>query len=638
MLNKLKVNKALFTSVLILMFILFALPLMASENLITNPGFETGELGDWFPYGDDCSVTVVSTEARSGDYSAYVTGRLEEYEGVAQELLDLVSSGKYYYVSAWVKVEGSQSVESIITVRRTDSVDTHFERVTESTVRPGQWQQLSGVYQVTGNNLSEVILYIEGPPPGVSFYVDDVSVVELEGAENWEAEANARIEELRKRDVQVRVVDQNNNPVPGAYVDVSQVSKSYPFGSALSIDSFHNPQYTDFFKENFNWAVFENAAKWYHTEPSRGNYNYRDSDMMYEWCEENDIKVRGHCVFWAVDQYVQHWVQNLSDQELRQEVDKRLEDIVPRYRGKFLHWDVNNEMLHGDFYARRLGEDIRTYMFQRTKELDPDAKLFINDYNVISYSSTDAYAAQIQDLLDQGAPIEGIGAQGHFGETVDPIEVKSRLDRLAEFGLPIWISEYDSTTPDEYQRADNLETLYRLAYSHPAVEGIMMWGFWASDHWRGQDAAIVNHDWSLNEAGRRYQQLMDEWETHESGYTNNAGSYNFRGFHGNYDITVNVPGQDTIVRNIDVEEGSGTVNLIINVDGGGVPGMIGDLNGDGVINSLDYTILGRYLLDEISEFPVANGEVLADINGDGVIDSRDLVLLGRYVVGMIDEF
>ncbi|MEJ6951307.1 glycoside hydrolase family 9 protein [Natronospora cellulosivora (SeqCode)] len=62
----------------------------------------------------------------------------------------------------------------------------------------------------------------------------------------------------------------------------------------------------------------------------------------------------------------------------------------------------------------------------------------------------------------------------------------------------------------------------------------------------------------------------------------------------------------------------------------------GDLNGDNRIDSLDYMLLARYVLSEISEFPVGNTD-LADLNQDGVIDSRDLMILGRYLMTMIDE-
>ena len=147
-------------------------------------------------------------------------------------------------------------------------------------------------------------------------------------------------------------------------------------------------------------------------------------------------------------------------------------------------------------------------------------------------NETDAYKQQIQSLMASNAPVDGIGAQGHFGAVIDPLMTETRLDSLAELGLPIWITEYDSVNEDESIRADNLETLYRLAFSKPAVEGVLMWGFWAGSHWRGSNAAIVNLDWTLNAAGQRYRSLMDEWTTRTNGTSGAGGAFDFRGVHG----------------------------------------------------------------------------------------------------------
>ena len=279
-------------------------------------------------------------------------------------------------------------------------------------------------------------------------------------------------------------------------------------------------------------------------------------------------------------------------------------------------------------------------MYKRTRELDPDVKLFVNDYNVISYSETDAYIRQIRDLLEQGAPIDGIGVQGHYDSStiVDPVVLKSRLDRLAQFNLPIWVSEYDSTKSDVRQRADDLETLYRVAFSHPAVEGIMMWGFWAGNHWRGSDAAIVDYDWTVNEAGKRYQELMKEWRTNVSGETGRDGIFELRAFHGNYEISVSVPGQQAVVRNVDIEPGEGPVEIVINIDGEIVePVLPGDLNGDRLIDSSDYILFRRYLIGLINDFPVENDELAADLNKDGSINSLDYIILRRYLLGLIED-
>ncbi|MDQ2085833.1 dockerin type I repeat-containing protein [Herbivorax sp. ANBcel31] len=67
-------------------------------------------------------------------------------------------------------------------------------------------------------------------------------------------------------------------------------------------------------------------------------------------------------------------------------------------------------------------------------------------------------------------------------------------------------------------------------------------------------------------------------------------------------------------------------------------GIIGDMNEDGIVDSTDYIILTRYVLEIIDELPVEDKLWVADLNGDGLIDSSDVILLGRYLLEMIDEF
>ena len=54
------------------------------------------------------------------------------------------------------------------------------------------------------------------------------------------------------------------------------------------------------------------------------------------------------------------------------------------------------------------------------------------------------------NLIDQGAPITGLGMQGHFGDNVTaPEKLLSLLDRFARFGLDIKITEFDINTDDQ---------------------------------------------------------------------------------------------------------------------------------------------------------------------------------------------
>lgn len=61
----------------------------------------------------------------------------------------------------------------------------------------------------------------------------------------------------------------------------------------------------------------------------------------------------------------------------------------------------------------------------------------------------------------------------------------------------------------------------------------------------------------------------------------------------------------------------------------------GDLNDDGRVNSTDYALLRRYILNTIEEFSVP--KEAADLNGDGRVNSTDYNILKRYLLGLIDD-
>ncbi|HVX84656.1 MAG TPA: endo-1,4-beta-xylanase [Phycisphaerae bacterium] len=360
----------------------------------------------------------------------------------------------------------------------------------------------------------------------------------------WKRTADADIARYRQRDANVSLVDAAGMPLAGVRLTIRQRAKSFPFGSAISGGFLRNAKWQEEFKEHFNWAVFENETKWYSNEPAQGRVNYRQADALAAWCEANGVKVRGHCIYWAVDKWQQAWLAALDAEDLRAAVERRME-VVTHFAGRVQSWDVDNEMLHGSFFADRLGAGIRPWMFERAHALDSGVQLFTNDYNILSVDQsfkrvqTQAYAEQIRGLLKQGAPITGIGVQGHLW-TEDilkhPEVIRQRLDLLAKLGLPIWITEFDVADADPRVRADKLELIYRTAYSDPAVQGIMMWVFWAGNSWRGANAALFDQDWNINEEGRRFESLMKEWSTSVSVTTGSDGRCAFRGFHGTYHV------------------------------------------------------------------------------------------------------
>ena len=61
----------------------------------------------------------------------------------------------------------------------------------------------------------------------------------------------------------------------------------------------------------------------------------------------------------------------------------------------------------------------------------------------------------------------------------------------------------------------------------------------------------------------------------------------------------------------------------------------GDLNGDGIIDSMDAALLNRYVMEISTSIPKIDA---ADLNGDGLINSMDATLLNRYILEVIDKF
>ena len=345
------------------------------------------------------------------------------------------------------------------------------------------------------------------------------------------------------------------------------MQNSFPFGTCISRTNIDNEDFVNFFVKNFNWAVFGNELKWYWTEPQQGNLNYKDADELLDLCKSHNIETRGHCIFWEVQGAVQQWIQSLNKNDMMAAVQNRLTDLLTRYKGKFKHYDVNNEMLHGSFYQDHLGKDIRADMFKNANKLDPSALLFVNDYHVEdgcdTRSSPEKYIEQILQLQEQGAIVGGVGIQGHIDSPVGPI-VSSALDKMGILGLPIWFTELDVSSINEYVRADDLEVMLREAYAHPAVEGIMLWGFWELFMSR-DNSHLVNAEGEINEAGKRYLGLKHEWLSHASGQMDGTSEFKFRGFQGTYNVQIIVNASKKISKTFVVEKGDTPVEISIDM-------------------------------------------------------------------------
>jgi GH35 family endo-1,4-beta-xylanase len=356
---------------------------------------------------------------------------------------------------------------------------------------------------------------------------------------------------------------------PGARTAVEQIRHEFWFGATLPASIFTGKaspddivKFKDIFSTNFNAGVIEAAFKWHDMEPERGHVNYATVDAILAWADQQGIPLRGHCIFWGVPKYVQNWLKELPDDEMRMAMEQRARSIGARYRGRFAEFDLNNEMIHANYYEQRLGPQFIKQMALWVKEGDPSAKLFVNDYDILTGKRLDDYVKHIRGLLDMGVPISGIGVQGHLhGDSFDPIALQNALDELAKFNLPIRVTEYNfpgqrskyytgdrqaHLTPEEEQvKAGALKQYFQICFAHPAVAGIMMWGFWEGANWIPQ-SSLYRKDWTPTPAAQAYRDLvLKKWWTRWSGVANSDGYVVLRAFYGKHRIIVN--GKETVV-------------------------------------------------------------------------------------------
>lgn len=137
---------------------------------------------------------------------------------------------------------------------------------------------------------------------------------------------------------------------------------------------------------------------------------------------------------------------------------------VTHYAGKIKSWDVVNEpMTDGNgalrtsanaattplpagqfFWSDYLGRQYALKAFQYARAADPNALLFVNEYNLESSSvKLDSLLGYVNELKAEGAPIDGIGTQMHISISTPQSGIDNAFMKLAATGLKIRVSELD---------------------------------------------------------------------------------------------------------------------------------------------------------------------------------------------------
>lgn len=402
------------------------------------------------------------------------------------------------------------------------------------------------------------------------------------------------IELYRKGDEMLTVVDKDGNPVKGAKIIAKQKNHEFKYGANIfMLDEFEteekNRAYREVFKDTFNLATV--PFYWSDLEPERGKPRYTaDSPKIYrrpatdlcvDYCLESGVEPKCHCLNY--DNFTPEWAMNVSVPEQKAMLEKRFRELAERYAKVIPMWEVTNETLQGydaprtKFYFE---DDFLSWSYRLAEKYFPLNHLIINDYFVWGsafLNDRSAYYAQIERLLekDKIPHLDSIGMQYHSFFSLEseegvaksrynPVHIFNVLDRYAMLGKKIQITEmtlpaYSAETADEDVQAELLKNTYSVFFSHPAIEAIIYWnvvdGYAAfapqGDMTSGENryfGGLLTFDFRKKKAHETLVNLFTkEWHTEVETTTDDGGKASFRGFYGDYDISVIADGKETKV-------------------------------------------------------------------------------------------
>lgn len=315
----------------------------------------------------------------------------------------------------------------------------------------------------------------------------------------------------------------------------------FTIGVALNIRNVASPEQMAIVKKNFNSVTAENAMKPGEIHPKEDVWNFGGADSIANWCRANGIKMRGHCLAWH-SQFANWMFTDKKGKPVTKEVFyKRLRDhihtVVNRYKDVVYAWDVLNEAI-ADGDGRRMpwmkeepspyrktkmmdlcGEEFIVKVFQFAREADPTVELFYNDYNAAQPAKRDRIFNMVKKMKEAGAPIDGIGMQGHYniyGPSMEDVE--AAIQKYSTIVDKIHFTELDLRTNEEMGgqlqfslgKTSNvpqyIQTLHEAQYAHlfrvfrkykNVVKNVTFWNLSDADSWIGANNYPLPFDKNL---------------------------------------------------------------------------------------------------------------------------------------------
>jgi endo-1,4-beta-xylanase len=371
------------------------------------------------------------------------------------------------------------------------------------------------------------------------------------------------IEKYRKSDARLELADANGTPLRGVEYKVTQTRQAFKFGCSLPFfEEVEGEPFNDYkpdpvtpeelrrFREIFNFSMIPYSSKWMYLEPEEGQRNFRELDMYVNWCTKHNIEMEFHYITGLQP----GWLRRKSTDEQERLLIRHAKDLVDRYGDRIKRWQVVN-----DSYLLRQSPQV----FEFIRKSHPDLKLGISHCTKFySYGGSRSMEQlrgmdDIEWLQSQGVKVDYYGLHAHtpHGLWADVNTMYETLDTLAKLGVRLEITEFllplnqisgpvrrGAWTPE--LQAEFFEIYYTVCFSHPSVDAINYWVLGQGlEH--GTGLLDPENGYAPRPTFNKLKELITQrWRTNLNGRSSD-GSVAFRGFHGDYEVEVTLPGGKT---------------------------------------------------------------------------------------------
>jgi len=312
--------------------------------------------------------------------------------------------------------------------------------------------------------------------------------------------------------------------------------------------NFHGGNYLYTLNGHFNTLTAENDMKSLYIIPneppdpfniSANDLNTSRIDDFIDKANAAGIKrVRGHTMIWhsQAPPWLKNKAENWTACEVRSFSKSYITALGNYCRGKIHEWDVINEALGADWNStgfrfscdscnncgdcnnnkpwyynvtQEAGDDnenMYNYIkdcFYWARAADPDAALFYNDFSVaLTNPKSNTMFDMAKRLKNEGAPIDGVGIQSHFGPGYyNASALQTNIRRYGAEGIKVHVTEVDFKSSNANLDNNIIENFYKsivtTSLNEPNCTLIAFWGLREADSWLNNSEPPDNNPHSL---------------------------------------------------------------------------------------------------------------------------------------------